>query len=211
MSVQISESDRCLALDAVTDEDLISFYDDLDNKKSKAFNSCEDRLRKRLTNYLSLKSGALSANYKRIAEKKLSPCSNRKSATFGPEENYLVDPTNSGILFGDMLPKCGITFTFDDGPHATLTPQLLNILRGQDVLVNFFVVGRQVRAHPEILRNQYSDGHLIGNHSMTHADLRRLSFKEATAEIENGFDIITKVVGEHLPFFRFPYFQDNSL
>jgi len=54
--------------------------------------------------------------------------------------------------------------TFDDGPHGTLTPRLLNALRKKKVVVTFFVMGIKAEMHPSILYSAAIDGHEIGNH-----------------------------------------------
>lgn len=58
--------------------------------------------------------------------------------------------------------------TLDDGPEATYTPQVLEVLRRYKVRATFFVAGYMVQTHPEILLNTYYDGHAIGNHTFSH-------------------------------------------
>ncbi|MCB0349710.1 MAG: polysaccharide deacetylase family protein [Bdellovibrionales bacterium] len=205
MSAQVSENDRCQALNSLSDEELINFYDDVTSNTLQKLSKCRSVLKAKLDEYIDLKIDKLRRSYLQIAERKLTQCSDRKSATFGPEVDYFVDPEKSEILYGDFLPKCGLAFTFDDGPHKTLTRKLLTSLDNENLLVNFFVVGDRVRASPDILKEQYAQGHLIGNHTQSHEDLRKLSFKNATAEIENGFNIITKTIGDYIPFFFFFY------
>ena len=45
-----------------------------------------------------------------------------------------------------------VAITFDDGPHAVNTPKLLELFKKSDVKVTFFVVGRNVRKHPELAK-----------------------------------------------------------
>lgn len=58
--------------------------------------------------------------------------------------------------------------TLDDGPDASYTPQVLDVLKRYKVRATFFVVGYKVQAHPEILLSAYYDGHQIGNHTFSH-------------------------------------------
>jgi len=67
-----------------------------------------------------------------------------------------------------------IALTFDDGPDPVWTPKVLEVLRRNHVRATFFVVGTQVAAHPELLRQIVAAGHQIGLHTLTHADLGRL-------------------------------------
>lgn len=58
--------------------------------------------------------------------------------------------------------------TFDDGPSKVVTPQILQILKQNDVKATFFVIGYMVEKYPEILRMTHEDGHTIGNHTYSH-------------------------------------------
>lgn len=59
--------------------------------------------------------------------------------------------------------------TFDDGPSANITPQILDILKTEGVPATFFVVGQRVRLYPHLVKRAYDEGHYIANHSNTHA------------------------------------------
>lgn len=61
-----------------------------------------------------------------------------------------------------------VYLTFDDGPDPEITPRILQILQQHGVSATFFVVGTQIEAHPEILRQIHTAGHAIGNHSYNH-------------------------------------------
>lgn len=69
--------------------------------------------------------------------------------------------------------------TFDDGPHPLHTPRLLDQLARLRIRATFFVVGRQVVRHPELIRRMADEGHAVANHSFLHTDLRLLSPAEA--------------------------------
>ena len=62
-----------------------------------------------------------------------------------------------------------ILLTFDDGPCAETTPQVLDILDRYQVKAAFFVVGNRIEKSPEILRMIAERGHLVGNHSYHHS------------------------------------------
>ena len=77
------------------------------------------------------------------------------------------------IIRGD--PAIGtVALTFDDGPTPSLTPRLLDLLARHGVKATFFVVGKQVEAHPDLVQRILSDGHTIGNHSWSHDPLLML-------------------------------------
>ena len=58
--------------------------------------------------------------------------------------------------------------TFDDGPTTSITPKILTILKEENVKATFFVIGKLVEAHPEIVKMAYEEGHYIANHSYSH-------------------------------------------
>lgn len=68
-----------------------------------------------------------------------------------------------------------IALTFDDGPHPVDTPALLDVLARHRARATFFLVGRSVERHPEVVRRIVEDGHAIGNHSWDHPSLPALA------------------------------------
>ena len=61
-----------------------------------------------------------------------------------------------------------LALTFDDGPHPTWTPRLLDVLDRHEVQATFFVIGANARRHPDVVREIASRGHAVGNHTYTH-------------------------------------------
>jgi len=74
------------------------------------------------------------------------------------------------IFHSGLVGTHTIALTFDDGPNAH-TPAVLAALRKANIKATFFIVGKMAEAHPEILREIATDGHLLANHSATHAFL----------------------------------------
>ncbi|MFY8003672.1 MAG: polysaccharide deacetylase family protein [Chitinophagaceae bacterium] len=58
--------------------------------------------------------------------------------------------------------------TFDDGPHPTITPFVLQQLKKYNAKATFFCVGENVKKHPEIYQQIINDGHAVGNHTYNH-------------------------------------------
>lgn len=58
--------------------------------------------------------------------------------------------------------------TFDDGPNPAITPKVLDILKEENVKATFFVIGKLVDSHPEIVKRAYEEGHYIANHGYSH-------------------------------------------
>lgn len=103
------------------------------------------------------------------------------------------------------LPKKTIAFTFDDGPHKTLTQKLIRTLRHHKIEATFFVVGQNVKRFPGIVQELIVKGHTVGTHSWSHKQLPKVSYKKGVDEIDEGFISVIDVMGQVAPFFRFPY------
>ena len=73
-----------------------------------------------------------------------------------------------------------VAISFDDGPGATTTPQLLRILKEKNVHATFFVLGENTAQHPEIVKQTAEAGHEIGNHTYDHQNLATLSAQAMT-------------------------------
>src|SRR6202049_4695468 len=82
---------------------------------------------------------------------------------------------SSSELFGPPLRHTAssrkIALTFDDGPNPEVTPRLLELFDRYSVRATFFLIGKFARACPELVKEISARGHLIGNHSDTHANL----------------------------------------
>lgn len=61
-----------------------------------------------------------------------------------------------------------VYLTFDDGPSKDITPQILDILKENDVKATFFVLGARVDLYPETLKREFNEGHYIANHGYSH-------------------------------------------
>lgn len=103
-----------------------------------------------------------------------------------------------------------IALTFDDGPHPELTPQLLDILRQNGVRATFYVIGRNVEAHPEIARRIVAEGHEIANHSWSHPALTSLGAARLNQEIASTSEAILRATGRRPTNMRPPYGAIND-
>jgi peptidoglycan/xylan/chitin deacetylase (PgdA/CDA1 family) len=102
-----------------------------------------------------------------------------------------------------------VALTFDDGPHQTLTPRLLEILAEENVHATFFLVGQRVAALPGIARAIHDGGHEIGNHSWSHARFSQLSSPEIGRELAAADQAILAATGVRPAIIRIPY-DDSS-
>jgi peptidoglycan/xylan/chitin deacetylase (PgdA/CDA1 family) len=98
-----------------------------------------------------------------------------------------------------------LALTFDDGPAEPFTEQVLAILHAYQVPATFFVCGRNVEKHPELLRRIVAEGHEVGNHTYSHLFVYFKSRRRIAEEIDRTQAIIEKVVGFRPNIFRPPY------
>jgi peptidoglycan/xylan/chitin deacetylase (PgdA/CDA1 family) len=98
-----------------------------------------------------------------------------------------------------------IALTFDDGPHATLTPKLLDLLATHHMKATFFVVGQNAADHPDILRRAVREGHEIANHSWSHPNLGKMSDEAVRRELQKTDDAIVAAIGKRPTLLRPPY------
>jgi len=104
-----------------------------------------------------------------------------------------------------------VMLTFDDGPHSKLTPKLLDLLKQEKIKAMFFVLGINVASNNniEIVKRAYEEGHIIGNHTYFHRNLRSLTDFEIKSEILNTEEFIKEYMPIPKPF-RPPYGATNS-
>lgn len=98
-----------------------------------------------------------------------------------------------------------IAMTFDDGPNATLTPKLLDLLAAHHLKATFFVVGQNAADHPEILKRAVREGHEIANHSWSHPNLGKMSDESVRRELQKTDDAIKAAIGTRPTLMRPPY------
>jgi peptidoglycan/xylan/chitin deacetylase (PgdA/CDA1 family) len=98
-----------------------------------------------------------------------------------------------------------VVLTFDDGPWPGNTSSVLAALAAECTKATFFPIGKHATWHPEILQQVSEQGHTIGSHTWSHADLGKKPINEAKDEIEKGLSAVRVALGSApAPFFRFP-------
>jgi peptidoglycan/xylan/chitin deacetylase (PgdA/CDA1 family) len=95
--------------------------------------------------------------------------------------------------------------TFDDGPCPGVTERVLDILREHAVRATFFCLGSELRSCSTLGHRIAAEGHLLANHSFSHAYLLDVPLPVAAAQITTTHQLITEVAGEAAPYFRPPY------
>ncbi|WP_018130257.1 polysaccharide deacetylase family protein [Effusibacillus pohliae] len=106
--------------------------------------------------------------------------------------------------------KRQVALTFDDGPDTVFTPQVLDVLKRYHVKATFFVVGNRALAHPELVQRMVREGHVVGNHSFSHANLPKLSDDQFHYQILHTEEILRPLIGYNPKLVRPPYGNINE-
>ncbi len=104
-----------------------------------------------------------------------------------------------------------IVLTYDDGPHPTRTPKLLNLLKQYNVKATFFVLGENINRNTKpIIERILNEGHILANHDWDHDNNNRETREEFNEELEDSILQLESIAREiNIPYrekyFRFPY------
>ena len=98
-----------------------------------------------------------------------------------------------------------IAITFDDGPHPQYTEELLDGLKERGVHATFFVTGEHAQLHPDIIKRMQEEGHLIGNHTYSHIQLRKGNREIFKEELIKTNEILEEITGQEVVYVRPPY------
>ena len=98
-----------------------------------------------------------------------------------------------------------IAMTFDDGPHGTQTPRLLDMLKQRGLKATFFVCGQCVAEFPQIAKRIVEEGHEIASHSWSHPNLIPMSEAGVRDQLDRTHAIVKQATGVEMKTFRPPY------
>ena len=98
-----------------------------------------------------------------------------------------------------------VALTFDDGPHYAYTKILLDGLKEREVVATFFVTGEHAALHPDLVKRMHNEGHLVGNHTYSHIQLRHDNRDEYKEELILTNEVLEEITGKEIIFIRPPY------
>jgi len=118
-------------------------------------------------------------------------------------------------LFGKVINKMNtekkaVVLSFDDGPNAIYTHEVLKILKEKKIKATFFLLGKNIVGNELLVRQMQVEGHSIGNHSYSHPNFLLVLPSRIKGEIENTQKEIEKIVGQRNDLFRAPYGNYNN-
>jgi peptidoglycan/xylan/chitin deacetylase (PgdA/CDA1 family) len=125
-----------------------------------------------------------------------------KAPTPSPTARPKTGPFGTMRLTGTKA----VALTFDDGPHPTWTPKLLDLLKAQKIKATFCLVGQNVRKYPALVARIVREGHALCNHSWEHdLELGKKPEAQIRADIEHTNQEIRRAVpGAKIPYYRQP-------
>ncbi|MBH5319670.1 polysaccharide deacetylase family protein [Paenibacillus sp. GSMTC-2017] len=107
-----------------------------------------------------------------------------------------------------------IALTFDDGPNANTTPQILDLLKQYNAKATFFVIGNRLDKYAEVIKREAFEGHEVANHTYNHIFFtRRVGSSVISNEIIDTQKKITELTGQNTKWFRPPggYYNDRVI
>ncbi len=141
--------------------------------------------------------------------KNAGQASARPGAVGTENGSVLADASGEGK---ETAPKAVrmIALTFDDGPHKTYTPMLLDGLKERGVKATFFLMGENISGNEELVNRMQEEGHLIGNHSYRHIQLTKAGEDAVCRSVEQTEEIIQDITGDRPQYLRPPYGDWNE-
>jgi cellulose synthase/poly-beta-1,6-N-acetylglucosamine synthase-like glycosyltransferase/peptidoglycan/xylan/chitin deacetylase (PgdA/CDA1 family) len=136
--------------------------------------------------------------------------SNKVTKVLNPAETAAVSNYKYAIeRYGSGKSK-KIALTFDDGPDAVYSPQILDVLAKQDMPSTFFLVGSNVVKNASIAERMAREGHTVGNHTFDHVNFDLQTPFQSEQQINQTDRVITAATHRSPTFFRPPYGGPND-
>jgi peptidoglycan/xylan/chitin deacetylase (PgdA/CDA1 family) len=123
---------------------------------------------------------------------------NREIPSFNPIAGESVLPSQPTPPMPGP-PEAGkrVALYFDDGPHPTITPAILDTLQAHGVKGSFFLVGKQCEKYPDLVRRIHAEGHSLGGHSYSHEyNFANLLYDELRHEVEDCVNLMRHILAE---------------
>ena len=114
-------------------------------------------------------------------------------AQYGKYGAYATTPDRNRIII-----------TFDQGYENGVTGQILDTLKEKQVSAIFFLTGDYAKKEQALVRRMIAEGHMLGNHGITHSSLPLLNDAAAREEIMSLHDYVQKEYDYTMQYFRCP-------
>lgn len=126
----------------------------------------------------------------------------------GFPQREIIDLTG---MFPDLFFREGpvegkrVALTFDDGPDTVYTPQIMDILDKKDIKATFFLIGSRAELFPDVVKRMVAEGHIVGNHTMSHPNILKLNKEKTKENILDAETVLADLTGYKPRLFRSPY------
>lgn len=116
------------------------------------------------------------------------------------------------VYLGDTSRKV-VYLTFDEGYEYGFTPKILDILKENNVKAAFFITLPYLNKHPGLVERMVNEGHIVGNHTVSHPSLPELSDEKVINEIEGLSTAYKEKTGRNMKYLRPPQgeFSERTL
>jgi peptidoglycan-N-acetylmuramic acid deacetylase len=130
----------------------------------------------------------------------------------GPADSAQLEKYDA-VYLGDASKKV-IYLTFDAGYENGCTEKILDVLKKRQIPAAFFLAGNYLERNPDLVRRMTREGHIVGNHTMHHPDMSKLTNLDAfTKELSDLEALYKEITGESMPkYYRPPqgiYSEEN--
>jgi len=123
------------------------------------------------------------------------PEANATAEELLPFGAYFMGNENDKVLY----------MTFDAGYESGLTAGMLDVLKKHEVPSAFFLVGHYFKTEQELIKRMVAEGHIVGNHTVSHPDMSKISdFERFKKELTGVEDMYREITGEEIPKFYRP-------
>lgn len=127
---------------------------------------------------------------------------NHEQPDLGSNNKKLIDE-NEDIAMGNKEDKF-VYLTFDEGYEAGYTPQILDVLKENDVKAAFFITGHYLNTKPELVKRMIDEGHIVGNHTVNHPSMPDLDNDKVKEEIMKLHVTVFEKFGYEMKYLRPP-------
>lgn len=153
--------------------------------------------------YKTIETGAWGLSFRQEHTAPIGPASSEELARFNAA---YIGNTQEKVIF----------LTFDAGYENGCTEKILDALKAHNAPAAFFLVGNYIEKNADLVRRMVAEGHIVGNHTMHHPDMSKLSTKDAfSKELTDLETLFKETTGKELPkYYRPPqgiYSKDNLL
>lgn len=125
-------------------------------------------------------------------------------------QKFFDEKGYDAICFDSRTESKRIYLTFDCGYENGYTAKILDVLKEKNVKAAFFCTLSEVKPNQDIIARMINEGHIVGNHSVTHPDFSSLTRKEMYDEVKGFDDYMREHFGYSSLYFRYPQGKYNE-